>query len=240
MERLQKIIAASGVTSRRKAEELIVQGRVKVDGQVVTQLGFCAPKGAVIEVDNQQINKESKVYFVMNKPKKTLCSVSDDRGRDTVIDYCGVSERIFPVGRLDFDTTGVLILTNDGDFANEIIHPRSHVDKTYEVSIQGLLTGSQIRELSKGIQLEDGLTLPAKVSVIAKNEDKKNMVISLTICEGRNRQVKRMIEYFGCRVKRLHRKSIGPVKVDDLKHGEFRLLKPYEIKQLRKLANEKK
>lgn len=240
MERLQKIIAASGITSRRKAEELIVQGRVKVDGQVITQLGYQARKGATIEVDGKQINKENKVYYVMNKPKNTLCTLHDEHGRPTVLDYIRVEQRIFTVGRLDFDTTGVLVLTNDGEFANEIIHPRSHLEKTYEVSFNGILTGEQLKQLERGIELEDGMTLPAKVAVINKNTEKGSMLLELTIQEGRNRQVKRMIEYFGFEVKRLNRKRLGNLMVNDLKPGQVRLLKPFEVKQLRQLANEGK
>ncbi len=239
MERLQKVIAASGVTSRRKAEQLIQEGRVEVDGNIITQLGFQVSRSAQIKVDGQFINKENKVYYVMNKPKKVLCSVSDDRGRETVIDYLNVQERVFPVGRLDYDTTGVLILTNDGEFANEIIHPRNHVEKTYEVSIKGILSKEDLKQIKKGIDLEDGKTLPAKVRVIAQNEEKQTIVLELIIQEGRNRQIKRMIEYFNCRVNRLHRVSIGPVTVKGLRVGESRILKPYEIKQLRHLANEK-
>ncbi|MEG0077342.1 pseudouridine synthase [Anaerorhabdus sp.] len=240
MERLQKIIAASGITSRRKAEEMIVQGRVKVDGEVITQLGYQAKKGATIEVDGKPINKENKVYYVMNKPKNTLCTLHDEHGRPTVLDFIEVEQRIFPVGRLDFDTTGVLILTNDGEFANEIIHPRSHLDKTYEVSIKGMLTGENLKMLEKGIELEDGLTLPARAVLINKNIEKGSMLIELTIQEGRNRQVKRMIEYFGFEVKRLHRKRLGNLIVNDLKPGQVRLLKPFEVKTLRQLANEGK
>ncbi|MEG0240218.1 pseudouridine synthase [Anaerorhabdus sp.] len=240
MERLQKIIAASGITSRRKAEEMIVQGRVKVDGEIITQLGYQAKKGATIEVDGKPINKENKVYYVMNKPKNTLCTLHDEHGRPTVLDFIEVEQRIFPVGRLDFDTTGVLILTNDGEFANEIIHPRSHLDKTYEVSIKGMLTGENLKMLEKGIELEDGLTLPARAVLINKNIEKGSMLIELTIQEGRNRQVKRMIEYFGFEVKRLHRKRLGNLIVNDLKPGQVRLLKPFEVKTLRQLANEGK
>lgn len=240
MERLQKIIAASGITSRRKAEDLIVQGRVKVDGQVITQLGYQARKGALIEVDGKPINKENKVYYVMNKPKNTLCTLQDEHGRPTVLDYIQVEQRIFPVGRLDFDTTGVLVLTNDGEFANEIIHPSSHLEKCYEVSIKGILTGENLKELERGIRLEDGMTLPARVVVINKNIEKGSMLLELTIQEGRNRQVKRMIEYFGFEVKRLNRKRLGNLSVQDLKPGQVRLLKPFEVKQLRQLANEGK
>ncbi|MEG0177407.1 MAG: pseudouridine synthase [Anaerorhabdus sp.] len=240
MERLQKIIAASGITSRRKAEELIVQGRVKVDGEIITQLGYQAKKGAVILVDGKQINKENKVYYVMNKPKNTLCTLHDEHDRPTIMDFINVEERIFPVGRLDFDTTGVLILTNDGEFANEIIHPSSHLEKTYEVSINGILTGENLKMLEKGILLEDGITLPARANTIAKNIEKGSMLLELTIQEGRNRQVKRMIEYFGFEVKRLNRKRLGSLMVNDLKPGQVRLLKPFEVKQLRQLAKEGK
>lgn len=240
MERLQKIIAASGITSRRKAEELIVQGRVKVDGEVITQLGYQAKKGASIEVDGKPIIKENKVYYVMNKPKKSICTLNDEHGRDTVLDYINVPQRIFPVGRLDYDTTGVLVLTNDGEFANELIHPSSHIEKTYEVTVNGLLSSENLKMLETGIPLEDGMTSPAKVTFITKNVDKVLTVIELTIQEGRNRQVKRMIEYFGYEVKRLHRKRLGFLMVNDLKPGESRILKPFEVKQLRGLSREEK
>ncbi|MFV0380171.1 MAG: pseudouridine synthase [Anaerorhabdus sp.] len=235
MERLQKIIAKSGVTSRRKAEELITKGKVKVNGKIINQLGFCTDESAIIEVDGKVISKENLVYFVINKPQKVLCSVSDDRGRKTIIDCFSVSERIFPVGRLDYDTTGVLILTNDGDFANEIIHPRKHINKVYEVTINGILTNEDIKKLEKGIVIENRKTLPANVKTIMKNNIKKTMILEITIFEGRNRQIKKMIEYFGFKVTRLHRLSIGNLSVKDLKYGEYRVLKPFEIKQLKNL-----
>lgn len=240
MDRLQKIIAQAGITSRRKAEVMISEGRVKVDGEVITELGFKPRKGAIIEVDGEKIQRENKVYYVMNKPKNTLCTSSDEHNRPTINDYIDVEQRLFSVGRLDFDTTGVLILTNDGDFANQIIHPRYHLNKVYEVSIDGILTVEQIKMLSKGIKLEDGMTLPAKVVVVNKNYEKNTSRIELTISEGRNRQVKRMIEYFGYRVKKLNRKSIEFLMVNDLKPGEYRILKPFEVKRLLKLANEKR
>ncbi len=239
MERLQKIIAQAGIASRRKAEQMIVEGRVKVDGEVITELGYKAKKGSIIEVDGKKIQKEDKVYFVMNKPKNTLCTASDEFDRPTINDHLDIPQRVFSVGRLDFDTTGVLILTNDGDFANQIIHPRYHIKKVYEVSIKGMLTTEQIKELEKGIMLEDGMTLPAKVWVTNRNYEKNSCKIELTILEGRNRQVKRMIEYFGLEVRKLNRKAIGFLQVNDLKPGEYRILKPFEVKQLLKLANER-
>lgn len=239
MDRLQKVIAQAGVASRRKAEEMIAQGRVKVDGVVITEMGYQPKKGAVIEVDGKKIQRENKVYYVMNKKKNTICSAHDEHGRPTILDNLEISERVFSVGRLDFDTTGVLILTNDGDFANQIIHPRYHIKKKYEVTINGILTAEMIKEIEKGVPLEDGITLPAKVWVTNKNLEKNVCSIDLTIQEGRNRQIKRMIEHYGFSVKKLNRKSIGFLTCDDLKPGEYRILKPFEVKQLLKLANEK-
>ena len=240
MDRLQKIIAASGLTSRRKAEEWILQGRVKVDGQVVTELGLKPRKGALIEVDGKAIAREDKVYYVMNKPKKVLCTLNDEHDRRTVVDLMtDVPQRVFPVGRLDYDTTGVLIMTNDGEFANEIIHPRYHIAKVYEVTINGILKTEEIKQLEQGVVLDDGIkTLPAKLWVTNKDFAHEQTMFELTIQEGRNRQIKRMLEVFGYEVRRLHRRSLGPITVRGLNPGEYRLMKPFEVKQLRRLANE--
>lgn len=239
MDRLQKIIAASGLTSRRKAEEWILQGRVKVDGQVVTELGVKPRKGALIEVDGKAIAREDKVYYVMNKPKKVLCTLNDEHDRRTVVDLMmDVPQRVFPVGRLDYDTTGVLIMTNDGEFANEIIHPRYHIAKVYEVTINGILKTEEIKQLEQGVVLDDGIkTLPAKLWVTNKDFAHEQTMFELTIQEGRNRQIKRMLEVFGYEVRRLHRRSLGPITVRGLNPGEYRLMKPFEVKQLRRLAN---
>ena len=240
MDRLQKIIAASGLTSRRKAEEWILQGRVKVDGQVVTELGVKPRKGALIEVDGKAIAREDKVYYVMNKPKKVLCTLNDEHDRRTVVDLMmDVPQRVFPVGRLDYDTTGVLIMTNDEEFANEIIHPRYHIAKVYEVTINGILKTEEIKQLEQGVVLDDGIkTLPAKLWVTNKDFAHEQTMFELTIQEGRNRQIKRMLEVFGYEVRRLHRRSLGPITVRGLNPGEYRLMKPFEVKQLRRLANE--
>ena len=240
MDRLQKIIAASGLTSRRKAEEWILQGRVKVDGQVVTELGVKPRKGALIEVDGKAIAREDKVYYVMNKPKKVLCTLNDEHDRRTVVDLMtDVPQRVFPVGRLDYDTTGVLIMTNDGEFANEIIHPRYHIAKVYEVTINGILKTEEIKQLEQGVVLDDGIkTLPAKLWVTNKDFAHEQTMFELTIQEGRNRQIKRMLEVFGYEVRRLHRRSLGPITVRGLNPGEYLLMKPFEVKQLRRLANE--
>lgn len=240
MERLQKVIAQSGVASRRKAEELMKQGRVTVDGEVITEMGYQVKQGAKIMVDGKPIIKENKVYYLMNKPKKTLCTLNDEHQRTTVVDLVEIKERVFPVGRLDYDTTGVLILTNDGEFANEIIHPRYHLPKTYELIINGILKTPEIKELESGIELDGIMTLPAKVWVTNKDFEKNQTSLELTIMEGRNRQVKRMMEHFGYEVRKLNRKSLGFLMVNDLRPGEYRLLKPFEVKQLRRLAKEGK
>ena len=240
MERLQKVIAASGLTSRRKAEGMISEGRVKVNGEIIREMGYKVKKGDRVEVDDQPIQKENRVYYVMNKPKKTICTLEDEFDRRTVVSLIDCEERIFPVGRLDYDTSGVLILTNDGEFANMIIHPRYHLPKTYDVLIDGLLEGAQIKEMEKGIPLEDGMTLPAKVKIRRKDFEHKKTKFDLTIVEGRNHQVKRMVEYFGYQVTSLHRKSLGFLKVDNMSQGSYRLLKPQEVKDLRRLANEGK
>lgn len=239
MERIQKVIAASGVASRRKAEAMIDEGRVKVNGKVLKEQGYKVKRGDIIEVDGRTIEKENKVYYVMNKPKKTMCTSDDEFDRKTVISLVNSRERLFSVGRLDYDTSGVLILTNDGEFANMLIHPRYHLPKTYNLTINGILTPPQLMELKSGIVLDEGKkTLPAKYKVTEKDIKKNQMSLDLTIYEGRNRQIKRMMEYFGYNVTRLHRKQLGFLKVEELKQGEYRILKPYEVKQLRILAQE--
>ncbi|MDI9517697.1 MAG: pseudouridine synthase [Erysipelotrichaceae bacterium] len=240
MERLQKIIAQAGIASRRKAEELILEGKVKVDGEIITELGFKAKKNAVIEVNGKIIEKEDKVYFVLNKPKRYLSSVSDHRDRKTVVDLIDTDKRIFPVGRLDYDTTGLIILTNDGEFANEIIHPRYSIEKEYDVTIRGILRKDEIRQLEEGIYLDNKKTLPARVVIVNVDRKRKITDLQLTIREGRNHQVKKMMKYFGHRVTKLNRRRLGIVTLKGLQIGEYRRLKPFEIKQLKSLANENK
>lgn len=241
MERIQKVIAASGLTSRRKAEEWIKEGRVSVNGQIIQELGYKVKKGDQIAVDGNPINKENKVYYLINKPKKTLCTLHDEHGRNMVTDLIDCKERIYPVGRLDYDTTGLLICTNDGDFANCLVHPRYHIPKTYDGVLDGILTTEQIKRIEKGIVLDDGIkTLPCKLTVTSKNFERHMMNFTIVIKEGRNRQIKRMMETFGLQVVKLHRRKLGFLTVNDLKVGEYRLLKPYEVKRLRRLAEEGK
>lgn len=237
MERLQKIIAASGIASRRKAEEMIQQGRVKVNGQTVKEMGVKVSTQDRIEVDGHEINKEEKVYFLLNKPKRTICSVSDDKERDTVVDIIDCKERIFPVGRLDYETTGLLLLTNDGEFANGLMHPRNHIRKTYEVAVKGVLTDGMCALLEKGIELEDGKTLPAEVFVLQRSEKKNKTVLQITIQEGRNRQVRRMMEFFNCEVTRLNRIQYAFLDLGNLRQGQYRKLRMFEVRKLMSIVN---
>ncbi|MDE6952659.1 MAG: rRNA pseudouridine synthase [Erysipelotrichales bacterium] len=241
MERLQKAIAASGYTSRRKAEDLIRAGRVKVNGEVVSELGFKVKKGDLIEVDNQVLEGENKVYYMFYKPKGCICSLSDEFGRMTVVDFFkDVNERIYPVGRLDYDTTGVLLMSNDGEFANLMMHPSSHLEKVYEVTIDGLITGETLHQLEKGIYLEGVKTLPCKIKVTGKDMEHKTTMLMIKLVEGKNRQVKKMFETVGHKVKRLHRSQVGTVNLKGLRPGEYRIMKPQEVKELKTLALEKK
>lgn len=239
MERLQKVIAAAGIASRRKAEQMISEGLVKVNGVVVTELGTKVGKKDIVLVKDKPLTVEEKVYYVINKPKKTICSSSDEHKRTTVVSLIEDPARMFTVGRLDYETTGVLIVTNDGEFANELTHPKFHIPKTYEMTIGGILEAPSIKLLERGVTLDDGtVTLPAKAWITHKDFEKKQTSLELTIVEGRNRQVKRMLEAVGHEVRRLHRKSVGFLLCNDLAAGEYRRLKPFEIKQLRRMANE--
>ena len=238
MERLQKVIANSGVASRRKAEELIKEGRVKVDGKIVTELGTKVSKNNVIEVDNIKISTEEKVYFVLNKPRGVVTTARDEHGRKTVVDLIDCGKRIYPVGRLDYDTTGLLILTNDGDFTNNITHPKNKIDKTYVAKINGILSISDIMSLKKGVLLDDGKTAPAKVKIKSVDNKTKNSLIEITIHEGKNHQVKRMFEALGFEVLKLKRERIGFLTLKGLASGEYRVLTHKEVTKLYALSNE--
>lgn len=238
MERLQKVIAYAGVASRRKAEQLILEGKVKVNGKVVTELGTKVSKSDVVEVNGVKLEKEDKVYFLLYKPRGVISAVTDDKGRKTVVDLFKnqVEERIFPVGRLDYDTTGVLLLTNDGEFANLMTHPRYKIDKKYIARLKGIPTIEDLKKLQKGIRLEDGMTLPAKVSMTTVDRKANKAICEITIHEGRNRQVRRMFEAIGTPVVKLKREQFGFLDLTGLNPGEWRELTKHEVKRLRVLA----
>lgn len=240
MERLQKVIAHAGVASRRKAEELIVAGHVKVNGKVVKELGIKVGSNDKIEVSGIPLEREEPVYFLFYKPRSVISSVSDDKGRKVVTDFFPeIKERIYPVGRLDYDTSGLLLLTNDGEFANLLIHPKYEIDKVYVAKIKGIPTKEKLRQLERGINLEDGKTAPARVKLISMDKRKQTSIIEISIHEGRNRQVKRMFEAIGHQVTKLKRERFGFLTLQGLHTGEFRELLPHEVKQLRALASTK-
>ncbi len=239
MERLQKVIAKAGIASRRKAEELILQGKVKVNGVVCTTLGTQVSNKDVVSVDGNIIEKEELVYFLLNKPRKYVCTVSDEHNRNKVTDLIDCQQRIFPIGRLDYDSTGMLILTNDGDFAQMLAHPKFQIPKTYRVTVKGILNNKDLMKLQGGIRLDDGIkTLPAKVSMTSYDLKTNRCVLEMTISEGRNRQIRRMIEAVGAIVSKLHRTQYGCLKDDNLAMSAYRRLRPHEIKTLKKMANE--
>lgn len=242
MERLQKILAQAGIASRRKCEELILAGKVEVNGETVTTLGTKAdPEQDIIKVEGKSIRNEKKIYIMMNKPKGVITSASDPAGRKIVTDYVkGIKERIYPVGRLDYDTEGLLLLTNDGEFANMLTHPRHHVPKTYLATVEGIPHGSELDKLRAGIRLEDGMTSPAEVEYKDIDLEKKEAVISITIHEGRNRQVRRMFEAISHKVIRLKRISFGDLQLQNLKRGLYRNLTKAEVDSLKKNGRKRK
>jgi 23S rRNA pseudouridine2605 synthase len=239
MDRLQKVIARAGIASRRKSEELIKEGKVKVNGKVVTELGIKVSSSDKVEVNEIPIDREEPVYFLLYKPRSVISSVSDDKGRKVVTDFFSeFKERIYPVGRLDYDTSGLLLLTNDGDFANLLMHPRNEIEKVYVAKLKGIPLKENIRKLEKGIRLEDGKTAPAKVKMLSMDKKKQTSIVEIIIHEGRNRQVKRMFEAVGHEVIKLKRERYGFLTLNGLTAGEARELTPHEVKQLRALAME--
>lgn len=239
MERLQKVIANAGVCSRRKAEDLIVNGRVKVNGQVVTELGTTVTEKDKIYVDGKLLKSEGKAYYVLNKSRNTISSVSDEKGRKTVLDGIESKKRIYPVGRLDFDTTGVLLLTNDGELANALLHPSNNIDKVYIATIEGKLSDEDKSRLETGVMVDDKMTAPCEATVVKVNKEKNKTIVKLTIHEGRNHQVKKMFEAINKTVLKLHRDEFAGISSRGLYEGQYRKLTFEEVKNLKKMAYKK-
>lgn len=239
LERLQKVIAHSGYTSRRKAEQLIVDGRVKVNGKVITELGVKVGPNDKIEVDGIPIEKEEKKYILLYKPRGVISSVKDDRGRKVVTDLIGdeIEVRLFPVGRLDYDTSGLLLLTNDGDFAQKIIHPKYKIDKVYIAKVNGILSREELKQLKFGVVHNGEKLRCVNARVIKTDRSKRKSIVELILHQGKNRQVRRMFESLGYRVEKLKRERFGPITLGNLNAGEYRELTPYEVKQLLELTN---
>ena len=239
MERVQKVIANSGICSRRKAEELILAGKVSINGVVVTELGTKVSEKDEIIVDGKVIGKEEKEYYLLNKPRGVVTTTSDDKGRKTVIDLIDTDKRIYPVGRLDYDTTGVLILTNDGEFANLMMHPKNEIDKVYLAKVEGIPNGEAVKNLEKGVNIDGVVVSSSRVKVKKVDKEKNEAFVEMTIHEGKNHQVKKMLESVGLPVIKLTRERIAFLTVDKLKSGEYRKLNNKEVHQLYALAQKK-
>ncbi len=233
MERLQKAIANSGYTSRRKAEDLIKEGHVLVNGEVIDTLGFKVKSSDIITIDGKNINRNvQKVYFLLNKPRGVLSTVSDDLNRKTVVDLIETDYSIYPVGRLDYDTTGLIILTNDGELANILMHPKSKVYKTYIAKINGILNEEDFKKIRKGILIEDRKVTVDNLKVKKIDKVKNTSLVEITIHEGRNHVIKRFFEKLGYDVKKLTRNKYAIFTDDNLKSGEYRELSIKEVKEL--------
>ena len=230
--RINKFLSSLGIASRRAIDKYIEEDRIKVNG-VIASTGIDITEDDEIYIDNKKIETkriEEKVYFMLNKPLEVLSASSDDRGRKTVVDLIKTDKRIFPIGRLDYMTSGLILLTNDGELFNRLVHPKSEIYKKYYIKVFGEVKKEEIEELKKGVLLEDGKTLPAKVSGIKYDKNKTSMYISIR--EGRNRQIRRMIEKFGYKVLMLRREKIGELSLGDLKEGKYRELTKEEIEYL--------
>ncbi|MUK87232.1 pseudouridine synthase [Ornithinibacillus sp. L9] len=238
LERLQKVIAQSGVTSRRKAEQLIVDGKVKVNDKVVTELGTKVSPNDKIEVEGVQLEKELPVYYMLYKPRGVISSVSDDKGRKVVTDFFPeVPERIFPIGRLDYDTSGILLLTNDGEFANLLMHPKHGVEKVYVAKIKGIPSKEELKKLLKGVKDKNDVLKVIRYKVLSTDKKKNSMILELTLREGKNRHVRRMMEQLGYPVLKLKRERYGLLTLDGMTAGDIRPLSPKEVNQMRNLAS---
>lgn len=231
MERLQKVIAQAGICSRRKAEELVKDGKVKVNNEVAT-LGMQVESSDTITVCGKLIRKEEKVYFLLNKPRGVVCTASDDKNRKTVVDLIKTDKRIYPVGRLDYDTTGALILTNDGELANILMHPKNGITKVYYVKMEGKLLGDEIHTLERGIVVDNKTLKPDKIKFRKYDASTNVTYASVILHEGHNHEIKKLFEYINHPVIKLKRESIAFLDVLSLKSGEYRMLNPKEVQKL--------
>ena len=236
MMRLQKYMSECGVASRRKSEELIKKGEVYVNGKQITELGFQVSSKDEVIVSGKEIKKEDKEYYLLYKPNKTVSSVKDEKGRTTVVDLIESKAKLFPVGRLDYDTSGLLLITNDGELSNILTHPKYEIERVYEVKIDGLIKGNEIKTLENGIVIDNIKTKKCKIKL--KKLDKKNKRSYLTVKleEGKNHEVKNLFGYFNYKVLKLKRIRFAFLTLDNLKMGEYRKLSVKEVKDLKSLG----
>lgn len=235
-ERLQKYLASCGIASRRKCEEYILQGKVEVNGRKVTELGTKINiEKDIVKFEGNLIKQDKKnIYILLNKPVGYVTTVEDQFKRDTVLDLVKVKERIVPVGRLDMYTSGALILTNDGDFVYKVTHPKHEIEKTYTVTLKGIVQNAEVEQLRNGVKIDDYITKPAKVKILKTDVEKDISRLEITIHEGKNRQIRKMCESVGRKVLALHRSRIGTIGVKDIELGKWRYLKEKEVKELLK------
>ncbi len=233
MERLQKVIALKGYASRRKAEELIKDGKVKVNGSVIKEMGYKVNFDDYIEVEGNPLDAvEDKVYYLLNKPRGVVTTSSDDKGRKTVVDLINTNKRIYPVGRLDYDTTGIILLTNDGELTNLLIHPKNNIEKVYIAKIRGIITSNDLKNICSGVIINGVKTSKAKAKILKIDKKTNTSVVELIIHEGKNHQVKKMFESIGYQVLKLKRESIAFLTLDGVKSGSYRELSIKEVKML--------
>lgn len=236
MERLQKFIAQCGIASRRAAEQLIAAGRIRVNGKIINRQGVTVDiKTDIVEFDNKIIKPNTKkIYIILNKPNGFITSVKDDRNRRTVMQLIEqISERIFPVGRLDYNTEGLLLMTNDGDLTQKLLHPKFNIEKTYVATIDGKLRSDALGKLRRGIKLEDGMTAPARVNIISYDKRTDRSKVCLIIHEGRNRQIRRMLSAVGCDILALKRIQFAGLTLAGLKRGKYRSVTEEELEELK-------
>ena len=233
-ERLQKFIAQAGIASRRKSEELILQGKIKVNGKITKEVGTkINPDKDIVEYNEKRVElPEEKIYILLNKPIGYVTTTKDQFNRESVLDLVKINKRIVPVGRLDMYTSGALILTNDGDFVYKVTHPKHEIEKTYTVTLKGIVEKSAVEKLRNGVEIEDYKTKPAKVKILKTDKEKNQSRLEIIIHEGKNRQVRKMSEAVGYKVLALHRSKIGGVGVKDLPLGKWRYLTDKEIEKI--------
>lgn len=239
MERVQKVIANRGYCSRRKAEELLKKGKIRVNGEIVNELGTLVNDTDLIEVEGNIIGREEKEYVLLYKPRGVITSTSDDKHRKTVLDIVKSKKRLYPVGRLDYDTSGILLLTNDGELTNKLIHPSKEIEKTYIAKVKGLVDKESLIKLSKGVIIDNYKTAPAKARLKKYDKKTNTSIVELTIHEGKNHQVKKMFNTLGFDVLKLKRETFSFLNLSGLTSGEYRNLTPKEVKILYNEVNKK-
>lgn len=233
MERLQKVIAASGYTSRRKAEELIAKGKVMVNNEIVTELGYKVNSKDEIIIEGLKLEKEEFEYYLFNKPRGIITTTKDDKGRKTVMDFFESNKRLYPVGRLDYDTTGALLITNDGDFANLMSHPSQMVNKIYLAKLEGIINGEAINKIKDGIKIDGSIVYPSRVKLKRKDKKTNTSFVEIIVHDGKNHEIKKIFEAVGYRVEKLTREAYGPFCLETLKSGESRKISAYDIKKIK-------